>query len=382
MSIPLRNFFIVIDKNREFKKEILYNVNFFYLKSFKKKKYRFSYVNEPFFKGNAIFGSDFKNRVRTLNFNKIEKDGTSQPINPRLLEKFILSEKNKFIAFSNQTSFKDTLTIRKMLDSFQYDKDKIINLTVCNSCMEKNEFTLLNESIQIKSYKDQIICSECAYDILVNRIKLTGLISTERISPKLKNFLMHLILKFKDIRKVLDAFKADFNPVNNREITLYDIEKNPPISKKYLNQKVNDLQLDQNFKQILTGLKLETLLPIQAISIENGLLRERNDQLIMAPTSGGKTLVAELAGISKVLEDRAAKMLYLVPIVALANIRTEEFKEKYQSIGLKVVKRVGESLFGKKDEDNIEDLEYAHIIVATYEAIDYILRSGNKVAFR
>ncbi|MCK4780520.1 MAG: DEAD/DEAH box helicase, partial [Candidatus Lokiarchaeota archaeon] len=190
---------------------------------------------------------------------------------------------------------------------------------------------------------------------------------------------MHLILKFKDIKKVLEVFKADFNPVANREITLYDIEKIPSISKKYLNQKIENVMIPPEFIDILKELNLFILLPIQTISIEKGLLTERCNQLIMAPTSGGKTLVGELAGISKVLEERNAKMLYLVPIVALANIRTEEFKEKYKKIKLKVIKRVGESLFGKQQKDNIKDLANAHVIIATYEAIDYILRSGNKV---
>ncbi|UCC21106.1 MAG: DEAD/DEAH box helicase [Promethearchaeota archaeon] len=378
MSLPSRNFFIVFDRDRVNKKELLFNVNFFYLKSFKRKKFTFSYVKEPFFRGKVVFGLDFKNRIRPLNFDKIEKGGTSQPINPRLLRKFILSDKNKFIAFSSQTPMQDISPIKEMLNNFQYSKDKIINITLCNSCMAKNIFTLLNQNLQIKTYKDQIICSDCAYDILINRIKLTGLISQEKIGPKLKNFLMHLILKFKNIKKVLEAFKVDFNPVNNREITLYDIEKTPSINKKYLNKKIENLDIPPDFINILKGLNLTLLLPIQAISIEEGLLTERNSQLIMAPTSGGKTLVGELAGISMVLNDRNAKMLYLVPIVALANIRTEEFKEKYKPVKLKVIKRVGESLFEKKEDDNIEDLANAHIIIATYEAIDYILRSGNK----
>jgi helicase len=189
---------------------------------------------------------------------------------------------------------------------------------------------------------------------------------------------MHLILKFRDIRKVLEAFKPDFDPVRSQEITLYDIEKTPSINKKYLNQEIESLDIPLAFKEILKDLKLIHLLPIQAISIERGLLTKHSNQLIMAPTSGGKTLVGELVGISKVINDRTAKMLYLVPIVALANIRTEEFKEKYKSIKLKVIKRVGESLFGKKEDDNIKDLANAHVIIGTYEAIDYILRSGNK----
>ncbi|MFX1551412.1 MAG: DEAD/DEAH box helicase [Promethearchaeota archaeon] len=378
MSVPLRNYFIVFDRNREHKKELLFNVNFFYLKSFKKKRFTFSYIKEPFFRGTVIFGQDFKNKIRPVNFNKIEKEGDSQPINPRLLKKFILSDKNKFIAFSSQTPSQDISPIKEMLINFQYDTDRIINLTICNSCMEKHIFTLLNENLQIKSYKNQTICSECAYDIVSNRLKLTGLLTQEKISPKLKNFLMHLILKFRDIRKVLEAFKPDFDPVRSQEITLYDIEKTPSINKKYLNQEIESLDIPLAFKEILKDLKLIHLLPIQAISIERGLLTKHSNQLIMAPTSGGKTLVGELAGISKVINDRTAKMLYLVPIVALANIRTEEFKEKYKSIKLKVIKRVGESLFGKKEDDNIKDLANAHVIIGTYEAIDYILRSGNK----
>ncbi|MFX0022790.1 MAG: DEAD/DEAH box helicase [Candidatus Hermodarchaeota archaeon] len=376
MSLPLRNFFIVFDRNRDHKKDLIFNVNFFYLKSFKKKKFTFSYVKEPFFKGKVIFGLDFKNKIRPLNFNKIEKDGSQQPINPRLLKRFILSDKDKFIAFSSQTPSQDVSSIIEMLNNFQYDTDRIVNLTLCNSCMEKHTFTLLNENLQIKSYKNQIICSECAYDIILNRIKLTGLITQEKISPKLKNFLMHLILKFRDIRKVLEAFKADFDPTKSRDITLYDIEKTPSISKKYLNQKISSLSIPVDFKNILISMNLINLLPIQAISLEKGLLSVRSNQLIMAPTSGGKTLVGELAGISKVLNDRNAKMLYLVPIVALANIRTEEFKEKYKTLKLKIIKRVGESLFEKKEDNNIDELANAHIIIATYEAIDFILRSG------
>ncbi|MFX1391691.1 MAG: DEAD/DEAH box helicase [Promethearchaeota archaeon] len=377
MSVPSRNYFIVLDRNREHRKEMLFNVNFFYLKSFKKKGFTFKYINEPFFKGTVIIGLDFKNKMKPLNFNKIENNGNIQPIDPRLLRKFIISDKNKFIAFSDQTIAEDVLAAKEMLNSFQFDKDKIINLTICDTCLDKKKFTLLNRNIQIKSLRNQIICSECSYDIVVSRIKLTGMISKDKISPKLKNFLMHMILKFKDIKKIIDVFKTDFDPVKASEITLYDIERKPPISKKYLNQKIDDLTIAPVFKEILKKLNLTVLLPIQAISIEKGLLRERTNQLIMAPTSGGKTLVGELAGISKVLNNREAKMLYLVPIVALANIRTEEFKKKYKSIDLKVIKRVGESLFGKKEEDNIKDLVDAHVVIATYEAIDYILRSGN-----
>ena len=97
LSSPLRNFFIVLDRNKEIKKDLLFNINFFYLKSFKKKKFTFTYVNEPFFRGTVKFGLDFKSKMRPLNFNKIEKNGKSTPVNPHLFERFLLSEKNKLV---------------------------------------------------------------------------------------------------------------------------------------------------------------------------------------------------------------------------------------------------------------------------------------------
>ena len=97
----------------------------------------------------------------------------------------------------------------------------------------------------------------------------------------------------------------------------------------------------------------------------------------MAPTSAGKTLVGELAGISRILSDKR-KMLYLVPIRALASLRTVEFKSKYKSLNLKVIKKIGESLLDKKEPEALDSLEDADVIIATYEAIDHILRSGNR----
>jgi len=371
-----RIFFIVLDRRIESKKDLVFNVNFFYLKKYKSKTFNFSYVNEPFFRGTVLFGLDFKNRIRPLNFNKIEKDGKITQINPHIFKTFLLSEKNKFIAFSSQSPFENFTPINEMLKNFNFDKSRIINLTFCKTCLDNNKFTILNENFQIKSIRNQILCSECAYNIIFKEAKHRGLITHDKINTKLKNFFTHMILKFQDVRKVLTAFQADFNPVTNREITLYDIEKKNPVNKKYLTQKIEDLMIPQVLKTALKKSKIDFLLPIQAISVENGLLLEKTNQLIIAPTSGGKTLVAELAGISKVLKDRNNKMLYLVPIIALANLRTSEFKEKYKLLNLKILRKIGESLFEKQEKID-RNLINADIIVATYEAIDYILRSGN-----
>ncbi|MBD3194868.1 MAG: DEAD/DEAH box helicase [Candidatus Lokiarchaeota archaeon] len=374
-----KNYFIVLDRDNSKRNELVYDVNFFYLKSLKRsKKKSFSYISKPFFRGHVIFGLDFKDKLRPLRFEKIQKDGEITPVDPKLFKKFLIADENKYIAFSSQASYEEQKPILDMLSSFQIDKSKVIKLTFCKACLDDKKFKILDKGHQIKSFKNKILCPNCALDIVLRQANIRNLVSNERFSPKLKNFFRHLILKFKDIHKVLDSFKPGFNPSKNKDITLYDVETNTPVNKKYLNFHVDDLNIQKKFKKLLTDYKITKLLPIQALAVERGLLTEFNDQLIMAPTSGGKTLVGELAGVSNALRNKNDKMLYLVPIVALANIREVEFKEKYSKIDLRVIKKVGESLLDKKNIDNLEDLKDSDIIVATYEAIDYILRSGNK----
>ncbi len=377
LATPSKDYFIVFDRNWENKKQLYFNINFFYLKSYKKKRQIFSYINKPFFRGLVLFGLDFKNKVRPVDFSKIQENGHLEQINPRLLKKFLIDEKNKFIGFSSQTDPEEFKLIKQMLENFQFDENNIVYLTFCKSCLEDKKFTILSEKTKIKSLRNQFICSNCALDIVLKQAQLAGLISSNKINLKLKNFFTHLILKFRDINKVLNSFKVDFNPVKNKDLTLYDVEKNPPISKKYLNFKVDSLKIPKNFKALLKTLNVLTLLPIQVISIERGLIEEHSNQLVMAPTSAGKTLVGELAGITRVMRERR-KMLYLVPIVALANVRTEEFKSKYKILNLKIIKKVGESILEKKEPDDLGTLRTADVIIGTYEAIDYILRSGNK----
>jgi len=377
LSVISRNFFIVVNRNPYDSKELNFDVNFFYLRSFKEDSFKFSYVSKPFFKGNVIFGLDFKDKMRPLSFLKTTSDNSTKAIDPRLFKKFVMNERNKFIAFSNQTDMNKFEPIRTMLKNFHFDNRKIIELTLCQSCLEKRVFNILSKKQQIKSYNNRIICSDCALELILKNARQNGLLSEEKINPKLKNFFKHMILKFRDILKVLNAFKANFNPIKNSDLTLYDIEQNPPISKKYLNLQVEDLDLEPKFRDLLKKQKIDTLLPIQAISIDKGLIREYTSQLIMAPTSAGKTLVGELAGVTRILRDNL-KMLYLVPIVALANVRTEEFTKKYETLDFKIVKKIGESLLDKNEKDNLEDLHDADMVIATYEAIDYIIRSGNK----
>jgi len=377
MSLVSRDFFIVLNRNQANLQDPLFDINFFYLKSFKEKNFTFSYINKPFFQGSVVFGLDFKNKMRPVNFTKIQKDGSTEPLDPRLFKKFLLADKNRFVAFSSQTDRNDFSPVASMLENLQFDQRMIIELTFCKSCLNKRKFKILSKKQKIQSYHNEIICSNCALELIIKEAVFSGLVGQDKLDPKLKNFFNHMILKFRNVDKVIKSFKMGFDPIKNKELTLYDIEKTPTVSKKYLNLKIADVSIPDDFKKLLIKQNINTLLPIQAIAIDKGLIYEGINQLIMAPTSAGKTLVAELAGISRVLTNKNS-MLYLVPIVALANVRTEEFNKKYNGLNLKIIKKVGESILENRDNDNLNDLMDANIIIATYEAIDYILRSGNK----
>ncbi|RLF14906.1 MAG: ATP-dependent DNA helicase, partial [Thermoprotei archaeon] len=94
-------------------------------------------------------------------------------------------------------------------------------------------------------------------------------------------------------------------------------ERCPPI-------KVDDVPgLPAKAKEYLKSKGITTLYPPQAEAVERGLLEGEN--IVMAvPTAAGKTLVALMAVMKKVLTGEG-KALYLVPLRALASEKYEEF---------------------------------------------------------
>ncbi len=365
-----KDFFIVLDKNPLYSKNEIFTIYLFYLK--KKTGRRLIYSTHPFFKKELKIGLDFKNKIRPIKFEKHLKEGT-KPIDPKLFKEFLRSDKNKFLTISDQTDLMTLKPLTDMLKSFQYNK--VERLTLCALCLKKNKFTLLDKTEIIRSFKKQIICPNCALAFIVNEFKMRDV----DVNPKLKDFFKHLILKFKNIKKILTAFKPNFNPVKNSNLTLYDLLEKKEDERSKFKLTLDEISISNQFKDLLLNEGYRELLPIQIKSIESGLLNEQAniDLMIVSKTSSGKTLIAELAGVNKILIDKEAKMLYLVPIVALANLRYEEFKMRYKKLGIKVAIRVGKSIIGEDyfyDSGNIKD---AKIIVGTYEALDFFLRSGN-----
>lgn len=93
---------------------------------------------------------------------------------------------------------------------------------------------------------------------------------------------------------------------------------------------VNEIEIKEEAKQILTKKGIKELRPAQEKAINAGILDGKN-VLVCTPTASGKTLIAELAAIKNITE-RNGKVIYIVPLIALANQKYKEFKEKYDSL--------------------------------------------------
>ena len=247
---------------------------------------------------------------------------------------------------------------------------KVRKTQVCDFCAYEGYITIVNSSYSYK-YHNQLICRKCAFDTIKQELKLQGF--DKKIFRNLKSTLE----KTGSLEKTLSILDPHFDPLKNTKLTLFDKTKKskhiiPPVDMKRL-------KIPKNFKKVLLDSGNTKLLPVQYLAIKEGLLKGE-DLLVVSATGSGKTLVGELAGITKALKGK--KFIFLTPLVALANQKYRDFKNKYSKLGLKVAIKVGRNRVKAKGELNLpdSDVSSSDIVVATYEGIDYLLRSGNSQA--
>ena len=235
----------------------------------------------------------------------------------------------------------------------------------CRYCLIEDDITILRNNQGFNWHGDRI-CKDCALNQLEKeaRYRYNKNISLDHAKK--------LLGRFNDLEKIIKMFDPDFNPTEHPEITKFD-----ELSKKETD--VEDLYLDNidipsQLKDVYKDEGIEKLLPVQTLSVKEGLLQGEN-LLVAAATASGKTLVGEMAGITRAL-NKNEKFLFLVPLVALANQKYEEFKEKYEPLGLDVSLRVGISRLEKREMER--SLE-SDVIIGTYEGFDFLLRSGRQI---
>ncbi len=110
---------------------------------------------------------------------------------------------------------------------------------------------------------------------------------------------------------------------------------------------------------------IQTLFPPQEEALKSEVLKGKN-LVLAAPTSSGKTLVAEICMVQQIL-NTGGKAIYLVPLKSLAREKYLDFR-KYESLGLNISMSVGDY-----DSPGTR-LQDADIMILTVERADSLLR--------
>ncbi|SDE91741.1 DEAD/DEAH box helicase [Halorientalis regularis] len=281
------------------------------------------------------------------------KEGTSEE--PRSPDEFVdIARRASRIRISQQTSQSGRQRLLAMLDGYQLDA-KVVR--TCRFCARDGRYSPITSETAIEA-DDESICPDCAKEELDRQVTMQG-----SMSASARERLEELLLEVQDLDRITNLLEGRLDPdltkFDEISATLDDVE---PVS-------VDSLGLHPGIQSKLEG-RFDDLLPVQSLAVENDVLNGR-DQLVVSATATGKTLIGEMAGLDRVLNGEG-KMLFLVPLVALANQKHESFQERYGDIA-DVTIRVGAS---RINDDGNRFSPEADIIVGTYEGIDHALRTG------
>ncbi|WP_254766089.1 DEAD/DEAH box helicase [Salinilacihabitans rarus] len=284
------------------------------------------------------------------------KRGSSEE--PRQPDEFVeLARRADRIRISEQTSPEGRKELREMFGGYQLEAKAV---RTCRYCASSGRYSPITTETAIKDGQDWI-CTDCASRELERQLSYVG-----DVTGAARERLEELMLEVQDLERIVNLLKGRLDP----DLTKFDtisatVDEVDPVH-------VDSLGLHPKLQGMLED-RFDTLLPVQSLAVENGLF-DGDDQLVVSATATGKTLVGEMAGIDRVLEGEG-KMLFLVPLVALANQKYEDFRDEYGHL-VDVSIRVGASRIA--DSGNQFDPD-ADVIVGTYEGIDHALRTGKEL---
>ncbi len=274
---------------------------------------------------------------------------------PRAPEEFVeIARRAERIRISQQTSKRGRNELQEMLSGYQLEATRV---RTCRLCANQWRYGPITDETAVKS-GSEYICRDCAVRELERELAFSG-----GFSGAAEERLEELLFEVGDLDRIIDLLQGELDP----DLTKFDeisatTEEIPDVP-------VSDLSLHPDLQALLED-RFDTLLPVQSLAVEHGLL-EDEDQLVVSATATGKTLLGELAGLNRLLQGEG-KLLFLVPLVALANQKEEDFQAEYGHLA-DVTIRVGAS---RIREDGVAFEPDADIIVGTYEGIDHALRTG------
>jgi helicase len=236
-------------------------------------------------------------------------------------------------------------------------------LPLCRTCLLEDRVTALDPATSVKFGKESV-CMDCARKEV--RRELGYFTRFSKISHA---YIENLLTAFRDLDRVLAALQPDGLDLSR---TLFDrIEAHPVTT----TAAISGLPLPPEFR---AASGVERLMPVQELAVGAGLLAG-SDLLVVSATASGKTFIGEMAGMKNLLEGRG-RMLFLVPLVALANQKHERFTERYRDLA-----RI--SLFTGRNRLNLPENRTrgrqdpdAQVVVGTYEGVDHLLRCGRSLS--
>ncbi|MFB6073291.1 MAG: DEAD/DEAH box helicase [Halobacterium sp.] len=286
---------------------------------------------------------------------RIKTGGGEEPRSP---DQFVdIARRADRIRISQQTTRAGREELREMLDAYQQEA-KVVR--TCRYCAGNGRYSPITADTAIEA-DGEYICRDCAVRELERELSFNG-----NVSGAAQERLEELLFEEQDLGKITGLLDGNLDP----DLTKYDevsatTDDVDPVP-------VADLDLHPDVQELLED-RFETLLPVQSLAVENGLL-DGDDQMVVSATATGKTLVGELAGLHR-LQSGNGKLLFLVPLVALANQKHEDFQDEYGHLA-NVTIRVGSSRI--RDDGHAFDPS-ADVIVGTYEGIDHALRTGKEL---
>ncbi|MEF8773334.1 MAG: DEAD/DEAH box helicase, partial [Halobacteriales archaeon] len=276
---------------------------------------------------------------------------------PRPPDEFVeIARRAGRIRISEQTRRRERERLLSMFEGYQLE-DKAKAVRTCRYCADVGRYSPVTSETAVRT-DDEHICPDCARRELERELSFRG-----DLTSAAKDRLEELLLKTQDLDRITDLLAGELDP----DLTKFDemgatVEEVDPVA-------TGDLPLHPGVGDLLAD-RFDELLPVQSLSVENGLL-DGEDQLVVSATATGKTLVGEMAGLHRALSGKG-KMLFLVPLVALANQKHGDFQDEYGHL-VDVTLRVGGS---RITDSGVRFDPGADVIVGTYEGIDHALRTG------
>ena len=277
---------------------------------------------------------------------------------PRRPEAFVeLARNADAIRISEQTSRAGRAEIRELLDAYQLTATVV---RTCRYCASAGEYSPIATDTAIRSGED-LICRECARRELAGEARHRGALTGDALER-----LTELLFDVGDLDRIVGLLQGGMDP----ELTRVDVISSTVAAVDPV--RTDSLDIDARLRAVVED-RFTELLPVQSLSVREGLLEGEN-QLVVSATATGKTLIGEMAGIDRALRGQGT-LVFLVPLVALANQTYRDFQEDYGHL-VDITLRVGASRIRGGDRRFDPN---ADVIVGTYEGIDHALRTGREL---